>query len=101
MYSLHYNHIPAPDKTEYNDPPIGLKSITEKDFSHSVFFTHTPEATEYRQIVVKSKKNLVKGDLYTGIIICMRLFWFSDKTGIGMSRDYDSGKVEYWEFGSK
>ena len=89
----------APDKTKYNDPPIGLRRITEKDFVQGKFFMYNPMFIEHRQIYVKSKEDLT-GDR-KGIMIDMILYWFHDGTGVAMHRDYSGGKVEYFAFGCK
>lgn len=88
--------IKAPDGTDFNDPPVGLRRIDEKEFAKSRFFSHTPEFVEHRQIHVKSSDDLTRGN---GKVICIIMWWFDDATGIAMSNDYWGGKVEYFTFG--
>ena len=88
----------APDGTRYNDPPIGLRRISEKEFAQSKFFSQVPTHREYRQIFVDDnlqkpeKRNLSK-------MVSIYLYWFADKTGIAMHSDYLKGKIEYFAFG--
>jgi|GEM_PF-2223802 hypothetical protein len=90
----------APDGTDFNDPPIGLRRISEKEFATSQFFTYTPKATEYRQVYVVSASDLT-AKRNGNKMITLHMFWFDDDTGIAMHNDYWQGKVEYFAFGCK
>ena len=87
----------APDGTDFNDPPIGLRKISEKEFVRSQFFTYCPKYTEYRQVHVNSKDDLSKRG--RGAMITLRMYWFDDGTGVAIHSDYWTGKMEYFAFG--
>jgi len=89
----------APDGTGYNDPPIGLGRISEKEFATSEFFSYRPVASEYRQIYVTSKDDLTPNR--NGKMMSIQMYWYHDGTGIAMHADYWGGKVEYFAFGCK
>jgi len=89
----------APDGTDFNDPPVGLRRISEKEFARSQFFTYVPRYTEYRQILVNSKEDLSKRG--RGVMITLRMYWFDDDTGVAIHNDYWKGKMEYFTFGCK
>jgi len=89
----------SPDGTDFNDPPTGLRRISEKEFATSQFFTYSPKATEYRQAYITSKDDLTANR--RGKMITLHMFWFDDGTGIAMHSDYWQGKVEYFAFGCK
>lgn len=87
----------APDGTDYHDPPIGLRRITEADFTQSNFFMYYPVSIEWRQIFVNSKDDLTANR--NGKMIDMQMYWFHDGTGIAIHNDYWGKKVEYFAFG--
>lgn len=96
MDKIVFSDEKAPDGTDYNDPPIGLRRISEKEFAKSQFWVSSARAIEHRQIHVRSKTDLVNG---RGAMIPLIMFWFDDRTGIAMHSDYWGGKVEYFAFG--
>jgi len=73
----------------YNDSPPNFKEITEKEFAQSHFFTYDPEATDYRQITDMPNEKTT---------LAVKLFFFHDGSGVGMSSDYWEGKVRYFSF---
>jgi hypothetical protein len=86
----------APDGTQFNDPPIGLRRITEKEFVRSQFFVETIALEEYRQIHVEDKITLKRGRNH---MIALKMYWFHDGTGVAIHNDYWGEKVEYFAFG--
>jgi hypothetical protein len=75
------------DGTGFNEAPIGLREIKEEVFARSQFFVSLPTHTEYRQVIRESQ------------VLALHMFWFQDKTGIAISRDYYAGKIKYFAFG--
>jgi len=96
MFKITPTSNKAPDGTTFNDPPIGLRRISEKDFAQSQLFAYNPVATEYRQVYV-DKETLAANR--NGKMMALHMFWFEDGTGIAMYSDYWKGKVEYFAFG--
>jgi hypothetical protein len=81
-YEFHPNHAPR-----------GWREITEKEFAQSLFFSHTPDKIDHRQILY------VNGKEVTGPMIAAFLYYFYDGTGIAVSSDFWNGKVHYYHFG--
>lgn len=91
----HAEHAPG-DETGFNSAPVGWTEMTEAEFAKSMFFSYSPDYTEYRQIL-----RLADGtplDLPNGCL-SVHMFWYWDKTGIAMHSDYWAGKVRYFRFG--
>lgn len=78
------------DGTGYNDAPIGLRKISEKEFAQSAFFTECPTHKQHKQITRGHGQKTM---------LALQIYWFHDKTGIGISRNYWEGKVTYWACG--
>lgn len=78
----------------YNDTPPGWREITEADFVKSTFFTHEPGKIEFRQLM---KAGLT--DEQGAPLICARLYYFHDGTGVALMNDYWAGKLRYFAFG--
>ena len=70
----------------YNDAPPGWREIDEAAFVKGHFFTYNPEKLEYRQ--------LRQGDRP---MLSVRLYFFHDGTGVGMSGD--GGELRFFAFG--
>jgi hypothetical protein len=97
MYEVAHSDKKSPDGTDYNDPPINLREITEKDFAQSQFHSHSPSLIEYRQMILK--EDLSPGKLTNGRMISAFLYWFGDDTGIAIASEHHKGKVRYFAFG--
>jgi hypothetical protein len=76
---------------DYNDAPPNFKEITEEEFAQSMFFTYSPEYTEYRQI-------LLDPDSKRKEALSVKLYFFFDGNGFGMANDYWAKKVRYFRF---
>ena len=87
----------APDGTDYNDPPIGLRRITQAEFAKSKFFSYMPKALEWRQIYVTSSLDLTANR--NGKMIDLQMYWYHDGTGIAIHGDYWGNMIEYFSFG--
>lgn len=74
----------------YNTLPDGWRSLTQKEFAQSSFFTYSPEWFDYIQAVVPGM-----GPTFQGI----RLFYMHDRTGYAIVADYWKGKVYAFAFG--
>jgi len=106
-----------------NAPPIGFTAISEKEFARSRFLGSAPQLTEYRQVYPWNEKEQ-RPDFYdrktvwpweekgyegfvpkpnqyhkNGMWIGVRLFYFWDGTGYGISQDYWGEQVLYYRFG--
>ena len=85
----------APDGTGYNDAPVGMREITQKDFAQSMFFTYTPQAIETRQVHSDKFFARVQGS-NRKCILSLTIFWMHDGTGVCMSNDFWRGKIRYF-----
>lgn len=81
----------SPDPNRYNDPPNGLREISETEFAKSTFFTYPILAIEFRQVLI--------GDSYKHL----NIFWMNTNPkhadGFAVSADYWGGKVTYYRVG--
>lgn len=91
-----YNHtgIVNPEKFEdvfggYNDYPPNWKQVTEKEFSHSMFFFYEPTIRDHRQMMTDSRSSMLDATLY----------FFHDGSGVAMSADHKNEEVNYYTFG--
>jgi DNA-directed RNA polymerase subunit RPC12/RpoP len=86
----------------FNDMPAQFREITEKEFAQSMFFSYTPKKMEFRQITrfFNPEGFLLKNGKCMGMIE-VRLFYFHDDTGVGISSDFWGGKILYFAFGCK
>jgi len=89
----HHDIDKAPDGTGFNDPPVGLREVTEKDFAQSMFFTYSPMGIESRQIFTDKFYEDERG---RKVILSLTIFWMHDETGVCMSNNYWDGKIRYF-----
>jgi len=94
--TIEYSDKKSLDGTDYNDAPVGLREITEKEFSSSIMFSQIPDSMEYRQVLIKRIPGASEDEPH---VLSLTMFWFYDKTGVGMSADSWKGKVRYFAFG--
>lgn len=100
MYKI-VNHTPDKAHEEkfgnFNEFPPGWREISQKEFSHSMGFTYSPLAIEYRQMIYQKgedrKTSKAKG-YTTG-----HLSFFHDGTGTAIISDYWAGTVKFFAFG--
>lgn len=89
---IEYSDEESPDPSGFNSEPIGLKEISEKEFAQSDFFTYSPVALEYRQVMPKNGK-----------VYSLRIFWMNttpgQANGFAMHSDYWGGKIRYYKVG--
>lgn len=97
MYEVVRSEKESPDGTGYNDPPVNLKEITEKEFAQSQFHSYSPALIEYRQMILM--QDLSPGKLKNGRMISAHLYWFGDDTGVAIASDHYHGKIRYFSFG--
>lgn len=90
IQKIEHVDIESIDGTDDNVEPIGFREITEKEFAQSQFFQYTPDYMESRQIY----DSKLSDKAFT-----VEIFWFQDKTGLALSRDYWEGKMRYFACG--
>jgi hypothetical protein len=72
----------------YNDAPPGWTKITQKELIQKTHFeNYMPDFIETRQIRTKET------------YLTVRLYFYSNNTGVGIHCDYWSGKITYYRFG--
>jgi hypothetical protein len=95
MYSVKYSGHISLDSHGHWKVPFNMKELSSKEFAQSLLFTEIPIFIENREFYMNDLyKEDVKGDL-----IRMKMFWFKDHTGVGISSDYWKGKIRYFTFG--
>lgn len=77
----------------YNHAPKDWREVSEKEFAQSKFFSYTPSAIEFRQIMYDFDGNKIED------MLSVHLYLFHDGTGVAMAGDYWKGKVRYFKFG--
>ena len=93
--------MPTPNYNAPHTAPPNLKEITEGDFAQSLFFTYDPISIEYRTI---PPDDLIKANVKPPTnggrpcVMTMRLYWFHDKTGVGLVSEYWEKRVRYFSF---
>jgi hypothetical protein len=81
----------APDGLGYNNVPVNMTEITEKEFVQSPFFTYSFSKYEHRQAIF----DVGKGAQYQDI----KIFWLHDGSGYCMITDFWDGKLRYFRCG--
>lgn len=80
----------------FNDFPPNWREIGEKEFAQSHFFTYTPKFVEYRQMLERDERGLMK---IAGKCVSAFLYLYDDGVGYAIQSDYWGGKVHYYRFG--
>lgn len=81
---------------DFNDAPPDWAEITEAEMIETTpLRAYTPQLVEYRQIL-PSRTN---GAISAGPMLAATLYYFHDRTGVGMSFDYQQKKVRWFRFG--
>jgi len=81
---------------EFNRAPKGFEEITQEEFAKSKFFYYSHIASEYKQIT----ENFDGTPIGTGnIAIPIKLFWFFDGTGVGISNNWLEWTLKFFRFG--
>jgi hypothetical protein len=68
--------------------PPNFKSMTEKEFAQSHFFSYSPTSIEHRQAIIPGGKT----------VSSLKLYFYHDDTGIAITNNYWEGKVLYFRF---
>ncbi len=76
----------------HNDLPPNWQELTEKEFAQSEFFTYGPEFTDFRQVILPSKR------YPKGVYTDLHLYFFHLNRGFALWHDYWEGKVHYARF---
>lgn len=83
----HYNHLPSDN----------FRIISEEEFAQSKFFTYNPEAYDYRQVCPENLTEDVKKQIGERMLT-VKLYFYHDGEGLGISSDFWAGKVYYFRF---
>jgi len=87
LYSLKEYDKTAPDNGTYNTAPPKFRKVEEKEICTSLLFYYNPELIEDRQFMID------------GVFRKIKLFWFHDRTGVGIYSDYTNKKIIWYKFG--
>ena len=80
------------DSGGYNDFPPSMKEMSVEEFSQSQFFTYNFMSCDYRQPCRGNAE--MRGKFRGG---SLKIFWYSDGTGICMSADYWKKTVQFYK----
>lgn len=87
---------------KYNDFPPNWREITQDEFARSLFFHYTPDFIDFRQMYEKDKDGK---RAYNAPYTSGKLFFFWNKTGIGIVDTYEDKKynakkiLRFFKFG--
>jgi hypothetical protein len=85
---------------QYNTAPKGWRKLTEEEFAKSMFFTYSPIALGYDQLLRDADgKRFLDEKGREAPAMSVKLFLMHDGTGFAMAHDFWGGKVSYYKFG--
>ncbi len=82
-----------------NAVPDQLRTITEKEFAQSNFFTYSPDKVEYRQVHGCSDEITKQLGYDRQQMIELRLYYMTDGGGFALHNNYWKGTIHFLKFG--
>lgn len=96
LFNLVPSNKNSPDGTGYNEVPVGFREISKEELFDTLFFFEMPEQIEFKQIY---PDRITGTEFDEGKVIDVRMFWFHDGTGVGVSGDFSSNDLRLFAFG--